>query len=409
MYRTVEVGRMASQDADERAVQRHQVKTELGQIDAQVASLPAERAGAKQERFQHENAAGQAVAQAQAQRGAAQMEIARLEGQLNQQLASLSAQEAQFAAQRDMARAELERPPEQRSRPAEALQPEIGQFEAQIAMLAPQRAQIQAQHQMQAQEPQNRLRQADLDEQAANAQKAQGEALEQQRLAQIDGREAQLVSRKQILEQELRELNAAEEEETAAAQQRLEDREERIRSLEAELQRLSRAVDGTRKEAASTAASDLSEFYASEAGRHASLWKRWLIGLATMVVAAGCAGSGLIVAIHPSDSASNAKIVTAVAIELLVVGLLLYCVRVVARQFNAHRNLEAIANSKAAALRTFRLMVESGSSPDARTELALILAQVVFHVEDAGFVDASSDGVTLPERIGELLVRRQSG
>lgn len=109
---------------------------------------------------------------------------------------------------------------------------------------------------------------------------------------------------------------------------------------------------------------------------------------------------------HPPDDASNADIAAAVAIQLLVVGLLLYVVRTAGGQFRAHRHLEAVNRNKAAALATFNRIVTGPSEKEVRTAVAVVLAQAVFSSDDTGFVESANDGVTLLERAASPVIQR---
>ncbi len=95
----------------------------------------------------------------------------------------------------------------------------------------------------------------------------------------------------------------------------------------------------------------------------------------------------------------NAQIATGLLRDIVIVGLLLYLVRIASLQFRVHRNLEAVGRSKAAVLSTFNRMIVGPQEAEVRTAIATILAQAVFEAGEIGFVDAGSDHVTMIERI----------
>ncbi len=102
---------------------------------------------------------------------------------------------------------------------------------------------------------------------------------------------------------------------------------------------------------------------------------------------------------RPPDDATTAEIVSHVAVDLLVVGILIFAMRVTSTQFSVHRHLAAVANNKAAALATFARIVSSGSSSETRDRLAEVLAHYVFVSNDTGFLETVGEQITLPERL----------
>jgi hypothetical protein len=171
-------------------------------------------------------------------------------------------------------------------------------------------------------------------------------------------------------------------------------------------QELEQLIEASRDVTSASAAEDLTEVYTQEIARHGRAWRIWLAVLVAAVLLAGGGGALTIALLHPGEGASNGEIASAVATELLVVGLLLYLVRVAARQFNSHRHLEAVARSKAAALATFNRIVAGPSEPEVRTAVAAAVAQAVFSSDDTGLIDASSENVTLIERVATPVVQR---
>ena len=79
-----------------------------------------------------------------------------------------------------------------------------------------------------------------------------------------------------------------------------------------------------------------------------------------------------------------------IAIEILVLGLLVYAVRVTAHQFRVHRHLETVCRNKASALRTFNRLVAGPGEAEVRTAVAVALAQAVFDSNSTGFIELCS-------------------
>ena len=183
----------------------------------------------------------------------------------------------------------------------------------------------------------------------------------------------------------------------------------RFEQLAARLTEMEPVVEAQRATAAVTGAEDLSVEYMNQATRHESGWKLWLWVLLGTGVVAVLGGIALLAWNRPTGSDIDGETLARLALDLFVIGLLLYAVRVSALQFRVHRHLEAKARSKAAALSTFSRFVASGAEPSTRDVLAATLAQAVFESGDTGFVDSSSDQITLIERIVGPAAQRVSG
>jgi hypothetical protein len=176
-----------------------------------------------------------------------------------------------------------------------------------------------------------------------------------------------------------------------------------VRELQAEVARLAPLVDAQRQAVGESGAADLGKDYLTQATGHAEAWKRWGIAL-VLAIAAAIAFSLLL---FQSEDRTDDKLTNGAVIEiardLLIVGLLIYLVRLASLQFRVHRHLEAVARNKAAALSTFTRMVAVGSEPEIRDSLSVVLAQAVFTSDETGFVDATGDHVTLIERAAGAL------
>ena len=112
---------------------------------------------------------------------------------------------------------------------------------------------------------------------------------------------------------------------------------------------------------------------------------------------------------RPADNASNAEIVTHIALDVLIVGLVVFAIRFFALQTRADRHVEFVSRNKANALSTFNLIVAGQDDPAVRAQVASVLAQAVFKSDDGIFSDASSDSVTIVERVVGATVARPPG
>jgi hypothetical protein len=128
-----------------------------------------------------------------------------------------------------------------------------------------------------------------------------------------------------------------------------------------------------------------------------------IVGAGAVVV-----GIALLIWNRPTGDDIDGEAIARITIDIYVIGLILYAVRVASLQFRVHRHLEAKARSKAAALSTFSRFVASGADPSTRDVVAQTLAQAVFESGDTGFVDSGSDQITLIERVIAPAVSRAS-
>lgn len=186
-----------------------------------------------------------------------------------------------------------------------------------------------------------------------------------------------------------------------------------FRDLEQERDRVARElkdqialVEAGRGAASASGAEALGRDYEGEAESQDRQWAVWGAALAVAVVLAGVVGSLFITGTRPDDDTSNARVASSIALDVLVVGLLIYVVRVTSHQFSVHRHLAAVARNKAAALSTFSRIAAGASDPETRTAMASVLAQSVFSSEQTGFIDASGNQVTLVERIAAPITQR---
>jgi len=193
------------------------------------------------------------------------------------------------------------------------------------------------------------------------------------------------------------------------------DLEERLDRLESErselvhrIEEYAPLVEAQREVATASGSSELSQAYTEQASDYREEWQRWLKWLGVSVAVALIVGVLVIVVAHPSDDASSGAIATRIAVEVLVLGLLIYAVRVTAHQFRVHRHMEAVCRSKASALLTFHRLVAGPGEAEVRSAVAVALAQAVFSSDSTGFIDSSQDGVTIVERIAGPVAQRLS-
>jgi hypothetical protein len=198
-------------------------------------------------------------------------------------------------------------------------------------------------------------------------------------------------------------------EEIQRSKREIAELEARSSQIDAELESRKELIEAARTGAGSAGAEDLANAYEDQGRDHNRQWKIWGAALGA-ALATALGGGYLILKLNaPPEKATTASLISHLAVDLLVVGLLIYAVRVTSLQFSVHRHLAAVANNKAAALKTFARIVSSGSSAETRDRLAEVLAHHVFISESTGFLDAAGDQVTLPERVVAPVAQRING
>jgi hypothetical protein len=171
-----------------------------------------------------------------------------------------------------------------------------------------------------------------------------------------------------------------------------------LRNTATEFERLRPVVEAQRELLGASGTTKLSSDFDAESTGHGRAWKWWLGGLLAWVAVAGVGGVAFIDHTKPPNDATNAQIASHLFLDLLVIGLALFVVRILALQFRAHRHLEVVARNKASALTTFNRLVQ-GQDPEVKAVVAAALAQAVFTTEDSIFSDSSGEHVTILERV----------
>lgn len=173
-----------------------------------------------------------------------------------------------------------------------------------------------------------------------------------------------------------------------------------------ELESIEPVVEAGRAAAGESGAVDLAAEYRKQADDHKESWELWrwlLLG----AIAVAIAGSLAVVLIkRPEGDLTDSSVFSRLLLDVLVIGILLYGVRLASLQFRVHRHLDATDRSKAAALATFGRIVASGTEASTRDVLATTLAQAVFTPGDTGFIGSGSDHITLVERIAAPAAQR---
>ncbi len=155
-------------------------------------------------------------------------------------------------------------------------------------------------------------------------------------------------------------------------------------------------VEGLRRVAGESASDDLAAVFANRAkklGETADFWLKALIGSGVCAVGVALL-TFFVIRPHDTDQISGDD-VARITLAAFIVGLFVYAVKTCAQQYRTNRHLEAVAESKAAALSTFTRVSATMSEESIRTAVALVLAQAVFATEDTGYVNATVDRVTL--------------
>lgn len=212
------------------------------------------------------------------------------------------------------------------------------------------------------------------------------------------------------------ELSEQEAENVKRTRQQLDEAERKIAELQAraarvnaELESREDLLEAAREESGASGTQNLAEEYDEQAEDHEQQWKYWGAGLIGATLIALVGGYFVLKINHPATDATTSQLVSHAAVDLLVIGILIYVVRVTSLQFSVHRHLAAVARNKAAALATFSRIVNSGSSSETRDRLAEVLAHYVFVSSDTGFLDSAGDQITLPERLAGPVAQRING
>jgi hypothetical protein len=184
---------------------------------------------------------------------------------------------------------------------------------------------------------------------------------------------------------------------------------EQLEETASELQALAPLVEAQREIVGESGAAKLSHDFEERAKAHATSFFRWSLALVAVVVVGGIGSVLFVYESRPPNNGTNAEIVTHVLLDILVLGLIVFLVRFTALQTRAHRHMQFVATNKANALSTFNRIVAGQQDQDVRATVASALAQAVFKSDDGIFSDASSDTVTIIERMGAVVGSRVPG
>ena len=157
-------------------------------------------------------------------------------------------------------------------------------------------------------------------------------------------------------------------------------------------------VSELRRDAGTSAGEELSGVFDTRARTLARAAKTWLKILIVTSIAAVSGAIITFLVLAPEEGAKGTNDFAALGLGVFILGILVFGIRICAQNYRVNRHLHAVANSKAAALSTFKRLVASVEEQEIRSTLALALAQAVFATEDTGLVDATGDHVTLVER-----------
>jgi hypothetical protein len=184
--------------------------------------------------------------------------------------------------------------------------------------------------------------------------------------------------------------------------ERLTELQTAFQRLEAEVEEfksLSDLVSAQRQLVGEGGVSDLSAHFSTLVTTSKEAFGKWAASLAAAVVLGGAGAVAWVYLTRPGNNAGNAEIVTHIALDVLVVGLVVFLIRFFSIQTRAHRHVEFVSRNKANALSTFNLIVTGVEDPVVRAQVASALADAVFKSDDGIFSDASSDSVTIIERV----------
>lgn len=402
---------MSAVEAGDRRT-RGELESEIASVETSIEELSArqQEISNAQQNLNLENrswADGQSIRRAEIQG-----QIAALEPKRQSQFSALSAREAQIASDIQRLQRDAQRPPgAQQIGPEERMRKEEELLSAKDDLVT-ERARVEDEFARRTAALQEELAQLDVEATKANRERGQQDRDLQEALAEVNGQlnggQRRLTRLREalntLLTEEAAHASTSEAEQLAAAKAReMEAQLEAISAdrdrLAGEVQDLAPLVEAQRDATSAQGAENLGGFYSESADGHRTAW---IISLVVLLVAvAGAAGLGLytVNAVSPNDHADAKEIFHSAAVAILVIGLLLYVVRIASLQFRVHRNLEAVDRSKAAALRTYSRLVAAANSPEVRNALVSSLADAVFRTPETGFIDQSADHITLIERI----------
>lgn len=186
------------------------------------------------------------------------------------------------------------------------------------------------------------------------------------------------------------------------SQERVEELQATVQKLRAEVAEfgdLSALISAQRQLVGKEGISDLSQHFTKLASASKEEFETWGKRLGWAVGLGGIAAAAFVYATRPDNDAQNAEVVTHVFLDVLVVGLVVFVIRFLALQSRAYRHVEFTSRNKANALSTFNLVVAGQDDEAVRSQVAAALAQAVFKSDDGIFSDASSDTVTIIERV----------
>jgi hypothetical protein len=166
-----------------------------------------------------------------------------------------------------------------------------------------------------------------------------------------------------------------------------------------EFRGLSDLINTQRQLVGAEGVADLSSHFKSLATSSKTEFDKWAKRLWMATVIGGAAATAFVYLTRPANNAGTPQVVTHLALDVLVVGLVIFLIRFLAMQARAHRHVEFVSTNKANALSTFNLIVTGQEDPTVRAQVASALAQAVFKSDDGIFSDASSDSVTIVERV----------
>ncbi|HWH44869.1 MAG TPA: hypothetical protein VNT32_09060, partial [Thermoleophilaceae bacterium] len=172
----------------------------------------------------------------------------------------------------------------------------------------------------------------------------------------------------------------------------------KVEQLRRELEAREDLVSGLREAAGESAGEELAGVFAERAQTLGGTAKSWFKALVGSVATALLGGTATFLILRPASQGQDADNFAALGLGIFIVGLLVFAIRVCAQNYRVNRHLEAVANSKAAALSTFKRLVASIEEQEIRSAVALALAQAVFATEETGLVESAGDHVTLVER-----------
>lgn len=185
------------------------------------------------------------------------------------------------------------------------------------------------------------------------------------------------------------------------------EQQRRVADVQASIDEMAPVVSAQREVLGSSGASELADAYETRASSHEKGGRFWVGCLLASVIFVLGAVVLLFRVNAPADAATTSVVVSHMALNAVVLGILAFVARISAANFRAQKHMQEVALNKAAALRTFNRIVVASPEPEVRAAIASVLAHNVFAATDTGLLtESSTDQMTILERVAPSFTQR---